>query len=202
MTATATFRNTPGTAQIDTYGAGTCLAFRERNGYDDSDFFGLFAIKGEDGTYRFEEHQTGSTAFSGGFIAAPDATPEVLAAYRAYRAELIATFHAEHAEKARQFVEQGSKVTVVNPTTRGKNRCEKGETGTVVRRYVQEGRTYGSGYGAVTIEDVRVQVRLDSGNIIWLDEERVRVTGFEDTDRIPRRDRTAEAMVLYTRPAL
>jgi len=59
---------------------GRVIAFREDNGYDDSDFYAL--VQKDNGEFGWIA--TGTTRFQGGWIATPNATPEVKAAYSAW----------------------------------------------------------------------------------------------------------------------
>jgi len=59
-----------------------CVANREINGYDDSDFMATFLIEG---TCEFEEIMTGSTRFGGGsYFTKINASDEVKEMYRAW----------------------------------------------------------------------------------------------------------------------
>jgi hypothetical protein len=101
--------------------AGTVIAVREKNGYDDSDFLAL--VPGPSGGFVWVE--TGTTRFAGGFIATVDATDEVIDAYEAWY-----TKHKDEANKAQaahdaRKVGVGSKVQVIG------GRKHKGKIGRV-----------------------------------------------------------------------
>lgn len=101
---------------------GKVVAFREDNGYDDSDFFAL--VETEVGS--FEWIMTGSTRFGGGWVATPNATEEVKARYAEWYAAKKAVVDAAQAAYDKKFVGVGSEVKVVG----GKK--YKGKSGTVV----------------------------------------------------------------------
>lgn len=170
--------------QVEQYGPGMCVAMIERNGYDDSDFTGVFAVPAEGG-YRFERKETGSTRYGGGYVPVEDATPEVLAAYRARREEVMAGLAAERAEREAKVPSEGKAVTIVNPPTRGKNKVPAGTTGVVARRVLNDYDSRWAIENGHRTYRVRVDLDLprdDSLRSVWLDEDRVRVTGFEDQD--------------------
>lgn len=95
--ATYQARTTPETPAGPARYAGRIIAFREDNGYDDSDFYAL--VEEEPG--QFHWIATGSTRVGGGWIAHPDATDDVKARYAAWyatRAEAAQAAQAAHEE--------------------------------------------------------------------------------------------------------
>ena len=165
--------------------AGRIVAWREDNGYHDSYFHSLVAFDAEDGGYTFGWVQTGATAYGGGYIGRPNVTDQgILEAYAAKRAEVLAGLAADRAAAAEKTVEVGKAVTIVKPTTRGKNKTEAGATGEVVRKVEDAYR--GSRFADYAgVKFYRVAVLLDEdgdARTVWLDEDRVRVTGHEGED--------------------
>lgn len=163
------------------FGPGMCVAVGEHNGYDDSDFYGIFAKPAEGGGFTFSKVTVGSTRHAGGFIPHVDATEEVFAAYEPAREAVFAKMRAERAAEEAKIPTEGKPVTVVKPPTRGKNKMPAGVTGVVKRRVKNQfdsawairhdqGRTY------------RLLVDIEERGEVWLDEERVRVQGHEDEE--------------------
>lgn len=80
---------------------GLVLSLRERNGYDDSDFYALVWNPEKGAPEEIEYASTRGWTYPNG--AAVDATPEVQAAYQAYldarHAEYVARVNAEEAKK-------------------------------------------------------------------------------------------------------
>lgn len=164
--------------QEQEFGAGRCVYAGEHNGYDDSDFYGIFAIDAEGGGYRFEKKIVGSTRHAGGFIPRKDATDEVLAAYRVAREAALAKIGEEIAENEAMVPVVGSFVTVIEAVTRGKNKVAAGEAGIVFWRGGNRwGDQYGEKYGRP--EQFRVGVELFDGSKVFLAEYRVQVQGLE-----------------------
>lgn len=100
---------------------GRVIAFREDNGYYDSDFYAL--VETDEGGFAWIG--TGSTAYGGGWIATPNATAEVQARYAAWYAAKYERAQAEQAAYEETLVKVGSTVYV-----RG-GRKYQGKTGTV-----------------------------------------------------------------------
>lgn len=90
--------------------AGRCLYAREWNGYDDSDFSGLFY---DPATGAFEWATTASTAWYGGFIPTPNATPEAVAAYESWWNARYEVLKAEADENEQAIPKPGREVRVV-----------------------------------------------------------------------------------------
>lgn len=179
--------------QAERHGHGMCVAVIERNGYHDSDFTAIFAKPDGFGGYDFVNETTGSTAYAGGYIAHEDATDEVLVAYRDKRASVMANLSAARAEREAKMVDKGKAVTVVKAVTRGKNKVDAGATGTVLAREVN---AFDSRWAIATDNrSYRVRVALDhEDRVVWMDEDRVRVTGFEAEDA-PVRDLQVDYIV-------
>lgn len=169
--------------QIEVYGAGNCIAFREQNMYHDSYFHGLFAVKDDTQPYgyRFEWKETGATAYAGGFCAVPDASHAVLAAYRATREEKVAQIEAEQAENEKRKIEKGKTVIAVKG-----RKVPKGTIGVVMwqgKDAYRPERTWGSGYGAVTITHNRIGLKIEGNDkLVYSAEENFRVLGYENED--------------------
>lgn len=186
------------TSQVEQFGAGTCVAMIEKNGYHDSDFYGVFAKSDGEGGYTFEKVMTGSTAYGGGFVPNPDATDEVLTAYRAKRAEVMDGITAARAARAERVPAIGKTVTFVEAITRGKNKTAAGATGTVFYRDV-------NGYDPMWriksgSRTYRVGVEFEDGRKVFAPESKVRVTGFEDED-VPNMDSVVDYVVAAAWPA-
>lgn len=198
-------------AQVEKYGEGKCVAVIEKNGYHDSYFTGVFAVPAVctcspaesltdhdpgcpvPGGWMFTREETGATAYAGGYVPVEDATEDVLAAYRAQRDAAMDRLTAEREAREARMVEAGKPVTVVDPVTRGKNKTAAGDTGVVKRRVVNDfDSSWAKQYGHRTY---RVQVEMaDDGRVLWMDEDRVRVTGFED-ERLPVRDSQVDYVI-------
>lgn len=178
---------------------GRILAWREQNGYHDSYFHSLIAFDAPDGGYVFGWRETGATAYAGGFIGRPDCTDEgILAAYQVRRDEVMADQAERAAQDALREVTVGKTVTVIDPPSRGKNKVPMGTTGAVKRKVENAyGDPYGAKYGRP--KRYRVEVETEHGTV-WLDEERVRVSGYE-SDPLPLRDSAVEYMVAQSWPA-
>lgn len=186
-------------AQAERFGHGMCVAMIENNGYHDSDFSGVFAFPAEGGGYTFSRIETGSTRGGGGFVPVEDATEEVLAAYRARREQVLGELAAETEEIQKEVPLVGRRVTIIDPITRGKNKTPDRAQGEVVWR--------GNGFQqhwqrANGIEPKRVGVKVDGEErVVFLDEYRVRVVGFEDKMCVPKEgDRMVEYVVAASWP--
>lgn len=167
--------------QIDAFGAGNVLAFTERNGHSDSDFSALYAVRADDGSYSFKWRETATTRFGGGFMCTPDASDEVLSAYRSRRNEVLGQYRAECDDERSRMIEKGATVTVVKARTRGKSPIAAGTQGVVFWRGVDEYATGAQAlrYGQEMLYQYRIGIKVD-GATVWLPEKSVRVTGRED----------------------
>jgi hypothetical protein len=174
--------------QVEKFGAGMCVYRGEKNGYDDSDFYGIFAVPAEPGTefsvkgYHFRNVETGSTRHAGGFIATVDATEEVKEAYRAWVEAQMESIRAERAANDAKIPEVGTAVTVIEAVTRGKNKVAAGEVGVVFWR---GGNRYGDMYGAKYDRPLRYRVGIElfDGTKVFVSEDRVAVQGHEHEER-------------------
>lgn len=111
---------------------GVCLYEREYNGYDDSDFYMIFwnEEKQAPESYMFATTRGWCQPCFG---SRPDATPEVVAKYEAYKAEQERQARARQEEIERQAPRFG-KTVVVTRTVAGRKpetKVEKGVTGEV-----------------------------------------------------------------------
>lgn len=100
---------------------GRVIAFREDNGYDDSDFYAL--VETDEGGFAWIG--TGSTRCGGGWVATPNATDEVKARYAAWYAKKYEWAMTEQAAYEETLVKVGSTVRVDG------GRKYTGRTGTV-----------------------------------------------------------------------
>jgi hypothetical protein len=171
-----TITRTIPTAQAEKYGHGHCVKMIERNGYDDSDFCGIFAVPTEGG-YRFTWETTGSTRYGGGYVPVADATPEVLEAYKAHRQVQLDRLADEQAAESDRTPFKGKAVTIVRSTCRGKNLVTEGETGTIIWR--GEDGYKAQRQDAQGVRYYRVGIQMDDGRKVFTAEENVRVQGHE-----------------------
>jgi hypothetical protein len=102
--------------------AGTVLMMREKNGYQDSDFQALVK-SGE--CFIWVTYASTSYGGPGGYMAAIDATPEIVAEYSAWYAKQMARVQAAEVLNAEGKVTVGREVRIVA------GRKHKGKTGTV-----------------------------------------------------------------------
>lgn len=186
--------------QEQEFGVGRCVYAGEHNGYDDSDFYGIFAVPVEGGGFRFEKKIVGSTRHAGGYIPRADATDEVKAAYQVARDAALVRLEADHQDELARVPDKGDAVTIVEPVTRGKNKVAAGEVGVVFWR---GGNRYGDQYGAKygRPERFRVGVELFDGDKVFLSEDKVRVQGRE-TEALGSTDRTVDYLVAGSWPAI
>lgn len=185
------------TQQLE-HGVGRCLATREKNGYDDSDFYGLFAVE-LPGGWKFQWVETGSTRFAGGFIPRVDCTDEaILSAYREQRKQVMRELAAERTARQAAQVLPGKPVTVITAVTRGKNKVEAGAFGTVLKRTENPFESaWAARYGTQTY-----RLLIDLGDRkVWIDEEKVRVTGHEEQP-LPDLDQTVDYFIAGNWPSL
>ncbi len=132
---------------------GLCLAERERNMYDDSDFFMLVWDPTEKRAYEIEFASTRGWSYPsfGSFV---DATPEVRAEYDAWKTEQDRVAREARAARLATQPTQGKRVRVVK-VTRGKDAPPAGVEGTI---FWTRQRQY-----AFDTDIDRVGLRTDSG---------------------------------------
>ena len=119
---------------------GCVLTTRERNGYDDSDFY---AIVWDEAQQCVHEHEYSSTRYAGGGNAVVDATEETIEKVYQYCCALFTEQVKQEAVKDATRFNMGRPVRVVKAVKRAKdarNNAPKGMTGTVTQ--VSDG-TYG-----------------------------------------------------------
>jgi hypothetical protein len=153
--------------------AGLVLATGEHNHYDDSDFYAI-VWDAEAGAPREVEYAT-TRGWTYANSATIDATPEVRAAYDAYRARLAAERQAarEALEAATPYA--GKTVRVV--------KGRKIPVGTVaVVTWYGEGRSYG--YGSREAGPMRVGLAID-GERVYTDAGNVEVIAQEKPAALP-----------------
>lgn len=126
------YHDVPGPTAIwlwDTH-VGLCISDRERNGYDDSDFFMLVWDQeaGKPEEIMFATTRGWSYPSYG---SQPDATPEVRALYDAWHVKQIEADRLRRAEREAAVPRKDRRVVVTTAVTRGKNKVEAGVTGTV-----------------------------------------------------------------------
>lgn len=109
---------------------GHVLSEYERNGYDDSDFYATYwdAAKGEPVTVQYATTRGWTYPLLATRV---DATPEVRAAYDAWRAVKMEEQRVAAAAKEAATPRIGKMVEVTVPVTRGKSKCAAGERGEV-----------------------------------------------------------------------
>lgn len=109
---------------------GNTLFMVERNGYDDSDFSGMFY---DPKSGKFGWATTGSTSYGGGFIPQPDASDDIVARYREAYATARADYDARIADWESRVPDIGKTVRV-DEHAEGSTRKRKngGREGTVV----------------------------------------------------------------------
>lgn len=185
--------------QAEAFGAGMCVAMIEKNMYHDSYFSGIFAVPAEGGGFTFVTKETGATAFAGGFIPVEDATEEVLVAYRARREEVMESLAAERREREERRPTVGKSVTVVFPPTRGKNKVPAGAAGHVDRRVENDYDSWSRKNSGLRTYRLRVVMEAED-RVVWLDEDRVRVAGFE-AEELPSNSEAVDYMVAAAWPA-
>ena len=102
---------------------GRTLFMREQNGYNDSDFSGLFY---DPALEKFGWATTGSTAYSGGFIPRPDAADDIVDKYEVAYNEAYDRYYAEVNDYLAKVPDVGKEVKVVG------GRKHKNKVGKVV----------------------------------------------------------------------
>ena len=164
--------------QADQFGVGNCLAVREHNGYNDSDFSGLFAVPNDDGGLTFTWAETGTTRFAGGYVPHKDITdPAIVAAYTARREQVLAEVATARAAEQEKIPTVGKQVVFVKAITRGKNKTEVGTVATVVARDTNPfDSAWTQRYGH---RSYRLKVSVPGKFNFFTDEDRVRVVGHE-----------------------
>ena len=132
---------------------GLVLSLRERNGYDDSDFYALIWNPEKGAPEEIEYATTRGWTYPNG--AAVDATPEVLAAYEEYLAKKRAEYDALRAAEEAKKPTKGKSVKVV----RGR-KVPKGTQGRVF--------WYGTGSKYMGGEETRVGIESNTGEKFFL----------------------------------
>jgi len=156
---------------------GLCLRDREHNGYDDSDFWMTVwdAEKGAPEEICFASTRGWSYPSYGSFV---DATPEVRAAYDAWKAKQDAVWNAERAAAEKRVPKYGRTV-VLNRNVRGKHACKAGERGTVF--WHGKDKFAPSSYGVPLIDTgvcgYRVGIKLADGRKVFVAATAVDVAG-------------------------
>lgn len=149
---------------------GRVVAVRERNGYNDSDFYALTAVDTEDGV-KFEWKQYGTTRFPFMLQVGVNATAEVEAEYAKQYEAARAKFEAECQEYEAATVAKGKQVTVV-----AGRKVPKGKQGEV--RWVGVDK-YAPAWGG--FKKYRVGVKFEGEqDLTFMSMDNVRVTGYED----------------------
>ncbi len=152
---------------------GTVLATGEHNYYDDSDFYAIVWDAAEGRPQEIEYATTRGWTYANS--ATVDATPEVRAAYDAYRAELAASQRAAQAAAEAATPRVGKTVRVV--------KGRKVPVGTVA-----EVTWYGAGknYNRYSREagPMRVGLQID-GATVWTDASNVEVIAQIDPTTLP-----------------
>ena len=150
-----------------TFAEGCVVSMREMNGYDDSDFYATY-YDAESNSFKETMYAStrGWTYPNGASI---DATPAVMAAYEAYKANLRKVY-ALMAEKARLVKpEVGSRVKVV-----GGRKHAPGTEGVVFWA-----RENFSKYGTWS-RGVRLGLKNEKMGVLWIDAKNVEVIGNEE----------------------
>jgi len=163
--------NTGGEKDRDIYlretHTGLVLELRERNGYDDSDFYAVVWNPEKGETERVEYASTRGWTYPNG--ATVDATPEVLAAYEAWIEKRNAEARRLAAEEAARRPEVGRTVRVVKG-----RKVKVGEVGEVFwyGRDKFERRYYTPSF---VPPKMRVGVKLASGEKVFTAADNVEV---------------------------
>lgn len=143
-------------------GEGRVVALRERNGYDDSDFF---AVLWDDERGEPVEVEYASTrGWSYCCSAAVDATPEVAAAYETWLARRRAVARAQREHEDLTRIDLGVRVRVA----RGR-KVPVGTEGTVVWRGADQFRPYWRG------KAYRIGLRDEAGHLHYTAETNLQV---------------------------
>lgn len=138
------------TGEVTTMFEGAVLADRERNGYDDSDFY---VIAWDEEQQALRNYEYASTRYGGTGGASVDATPEVKEKARKWVYKLLRKYVWDHYVEGLSKPEKGDHVKVV------KGRKGKGAEGTLF--WIGEERTYG-GYSKWSQNTVqKVGIALD-----------------------------------------
>jgi hypothetical protein len=164
---------------------GLCVYDYERNGRDDSDFYMVVwnEEKGEPEHICFASTRGWSYPCYGSWA---DATPEVKAKYDAWVKARNEKSARERDEREAKCPRKGKLVTIVNPVTRGKNKCAAGESGVVfwegpkqsfggsaIRRYNQVQKDWGRSLGLHNpVDDLRIGVEFSDGRRVFIDANR------------------------------
>lgn len=155
---------------------GHVLSEYERNGYDDSDFYATYwdAEKGEPVTVQFATTRGWTYPLLATRV---DATPEVRAAYDAWRAVKLEEQRVAAAAKEAATPRIGKTVEVTVPVTRGKSKCAAGERGEVFW-LGKDGFARGDRYSSPMqrsimnaidpLRDFRVGLKLADGRKVFL----------------------------------
>lgn len=147
---------------------GRVVRTGEMNGYDDSDFYAV--VQMDDGSFgRIEYGTTRSWTYMNSAVV--DASPEVVAAYKAAEQRAYEARVAWAAEEEAKVAREGREVEVIEPVRKHKSnrRIEAGERGVVFRRVVDGFKS--SRWATV----YRVGVELADGTRRYMDEDKVRV---------------------------
>lgn len=177
---------------------GAVFATRERNYYDDSDFYAVVwngerITEVEYATTRFPTYDNSATV---------DATPEVKAAADEWLVEWgFKALRNQDADEA-LTVTVGREVRV-NRTVRTRQAAgtvTEGTEGVALRRAVGHAAPYSNGYGRDTN---RVLVRTTDGREVWLNEYDLRAAHPEDylTDEATLREQAQRFRGAYTAPS-
>lgn len=143
---------------------GKVVELIEKNGYDDSDFY---AIAWDNGPVRIMYATTRGWSYPN--HAEVDASPEVLAAYAAYREEVAAKRRAENEALKAAIAKNGDMVVVA--VSKGKNKSYDGLEGEVFWVGENKFKRYGHTVG----------VKMADGNKIFVDADRARKPGAEES---------------------
>lgn len=180
--------------RLDAY-KGRVLTWREDNGYNDSDFLAL--VQEDDGSFGWIEYA--STRYYGGcFAAKPDATDEVLAAYRVFRDGLVAKATASRIERDALSAKIGSPVKIT------RSRKYKGETGTIkwwgLDQYKSNRRTKAYRVGVV-LDSTGEMVFVPAGYLqVEVDGKWTQIVNHSESQMSPLGNRTAEEWIVSQYP--
>lgn len=148
---------------------GLCIQDRERNGYDDSDW-DMLVYQPVTGTFEWYEFASTRGWTYPSYGSKPDATPEVLAKYEAYRAELAAKSQAIRETIDSMTPDIGKTVEVIKG-----RKVPVGLTATVF--WVGAGTKYTPNWGYSKHLKVanRLGLRDASGKVYWTSADNVQV---------------------------
>lgn len=151
--------------------AGLCISEREHNMHDDSDFYMLVWDAATQTAKEICFASTRGWTYPS-LASRPDATPEVMAAYTAWRAEEVRlAFNAQERDRVAnpdpQDMPFGTRVRLLKSSRKGcKTPYQAGEVGEVTGQY-WFGTFYGNGYKTRNRFNGRLGLRMADGRKVF-----------------------------------